>query len=307
MATNPSAPQVSKDRFVKYPLDVIEWRKHLSAIDWTVLSVINDKIYGCVGKEHDAVSKSQILDETTLPITCIKESLARLRLPDGPLEVIGRGRRQVPVYRIRPCDRSYTALFAVEKGSPADAIQSKGSAAGPLHPGAKGSAAGPTIDRKKEEEPQPAQVAELVNKQSALVTEQLPIRAASQEPPVEMLFPSAMASGSLLGIEGHVEGVLPHTCKEEVPATVSLGGSPTATAQDTPELVSSPRSWAGRPENQPAATQQTPPPVPPAPLPFEPAPAVVDDEEDEDTWTARVGAEEDLPDGGSYGWATIFV
>lgn len=96
--------RVSKQRFVKYYAEVLAWRKHLSAIDWTVLSVINDKIYGW-GKEFDAVSTSQILDETKLSIRSIKESLARMILPGQPLEVVGRGKRNIPIFRILPCNR----------------------------------------------------------------------------------------------------------------------------------------------------------------------------------------------------------
>jgi hypothetical protein len=112
-----------------------------------------------------------------------------------------------------------------------------------------------------------------------LVAEQLPIRAASQEPPVEMLFADASSeavsqlskegseAGSLLSNrEDHVQGSFPHTSKKEVPATVSLVGSPSIRGEN-PELVSSPRSWAGRQHNQPKATSK-PLPSSARPLPL---------------------------------------
>ena len=91
-------------QFVKFPVTVLDWRRHLSAINWTVLTVIHDKISRW-DKVQDAVSISQIEAETTLSKTAIKESLARLCKSDGPLEVVGRGVRRIPVYSIRPCDR----------------------------------------------------------------------------------------------------------------------------------------------------------------------------------------------------------
>jgi hypothetical protein len=109
-------------------------------------------------------------------------------------------------------------------------------------------------------------------RQSAQVTEQLPIRAASQEPPVEMSMSlgssSSEAGAQLSNREGHVE-VLSHTSKKEAPATVSLVGSPSIQGEN-PELISSPMPWAGRQQNQPAATKQTSPvPRPPSFDPFD--------------------------------------
>lgn len=118
----PTIAKAPREYFVKYNASVLEWRKHLSAVDWTVLTVIIDKVYGW-GKTSDAVSKSQILDETILGITCIKESLARMTAPNGPLAVIGRGVKNIPIYQIRPCTTgSFGDPFDLAMGSSGDPI-----------------------------------------------------------------------------------------------------------------------------------------------------------------------------------------
>jgi hypothetical protein len=102
----PPRPVMNPDpqQFVKFPVNVLEWRRHLSATKWTVLSVIHDKIARW-DKESDAVSNSQIAAETTLSESSIRRAIAEMNTSDGPLEVTARGTRGIPVYRIRPCDR----------------------------------------------------------------------------------------------------------------------------------------------------------------------------------------------------------
>lgn len=91
-------------QFVKYPANILAWRRYLSATKWTVLSVIHDKIARW-DKESDAVSNSQIAAETTLSESSIRRAIAEMNTTDGPLEVTTLGTRGIPVYRIRPCDR----------------------------------------------------------------------------------------------------------------------------------------------------------------------------------------------------------
>jgi hypothetical protein len=91
-------------QFVKFPVNVLEWRRHLSATKWTVLSVIHDKIARW-DKESDAVSNSQIAAETTLSESSIRRAIAEMNTTDGPIDVVTLGARGIPVYRVRPCDR----------------------------------------------------------------------------------------------------------------------------------------------------------------------------------------------------------
>src|ERR1035441_1780741 len=91
-------------QFVKFPVNVLEWRRHLSATKWTVLSVIHDKIARW-DKESDAVSNSQIAAETTLSESSIRRAIAEMNTTDGPIDVVTLGTRGIPVYRVRPCDR----------------------------------------------------------------------------------------------------------------------------------------------------------------------------------------------------------
>jgi hypothetical protein len=91
-------------QFVKFPVNVLEWRRHLSATKWTVLSVIHDKVARW-DKESDAVSNSQIAAETTLSESSIRRAIAEMNTTDGPIDVVTLGTRGIPVYRVRPCDR----------------------------------------------------------------------------------------------------------------------------------------------------------------------------------------------------------
>jgi hypothetical protein len=92
-------------QFIKYPVGLLEWRRHLSGNEWAILSVIIDKTAGW-DKETDAVSNSQIQEGTTLSKSTIKALLARMTGSEsGPLEVLSHGVRGIPVYRVRTCDR----------------------------------------------------------------------------------------------------------------------------------------------------------------------------------------------------------
>jgi Bacteriophage replication protein O len=102
----------NQQQFVKYPKDLLAWRRFLSGNAWTVLTVIIDKTSGW-DKESDAVSLSQIEAETTLKRSAIQRALAELQREDGPVEMTGRGPRGIPVYRTRPC-----YLPAGEQGVP---------------------------------------------------------------------------------------------------------------------------------------------------------------------------------------------
>ena len=98
-------------QFIKYPKEVLGWRRRVSASQWTVLTVLLDKTAGW-DKESDAVSISQIQAETTMGRTSIYEALAAMELPDGPLVVTGRAARDIPIYRIRPCTRPESGMVS---------------------------------------------------------------------------------------------------------------------------------------------------------------------------------------------------
>ena len=93
-----------EQQFVKYPKDILAWRRFISGNAWTVLTVIIDKTSGW-DKESDAVSNSQIAAETTLSESSIRRLVAGMNTTDGPLEIITLGARGIPVFRVRRCDR----------------------------------------------------------------------------------------------------------------------------------------------------------------------------------------------------------
>src|ERR1019366_4473809 len=253
------------------------WQSKLTTEEFCLLMAIARKTYG-FDKMVDIVSTSQLVLMTGMLSRTVRKYMASLLKSGVPVEVVGRGKNgtmyrildsdsvstdrmqeSTPLLQTVPTDRTHRGFTSIRSVQTATTVKNR----------------------------QTARVAEVVNKQSAQVTEQLPIRAASQELPVKMPLSvdsseagsllskeGSEAAGSLLNKEGLVEDAS-HTQQKDL-ATATACASPAA--QDTPELTSSPRSWAGRPENQPEATKQTPPPVPPAPLPFELAAA--DDEED---------------------------
>jgi hypothetical protein len=90
-------------QFIKYPKDILAWRRHVSANAWMVLTVLHDKTAGW-DKTSDAISISQIQAETSLKRSNIQRALLELQIEDGPVEVISRGVKGIPVYRIRPYD-----------------------------------------------------------------------------------------------------------------------------------------------------------------------------------------------------------
>ena len=89
-------------QFSKYPNNFKAWRLHLSGNEWTVLGIIHEKITDW-NKESDAISMSQIQAECFLSFSSIRRALAIMELPDGPLVVIGRTSRDIPIYRIQLC------------------------------------------------------------------------------------------------------------------------------------------------------------------------------------------------------------
>ena len=92
----------SNQQFSKYPNSIKAWRRHLSLSQWGVLSIIHEKLTDW-DKESDAISVSQIMAECTASRSAIKELLAGMRSESGPLEVVSRDTRGIPVYRIRIC------------------------------------------------------------------------------------------------------------------------------------------------------------------------------------------------------------
>jgi hypothetical protein len=125
--TTPTIP--NPQQFIKYPKNILAWRRHLPSNAWNILTILVDKTYGW-DKTSDAVSISQIEAETTLKRSNIRRALLDLQIEDGPVEVIARGPRGIAVYRIRPYDcaageQGHTCAAdshraAGEHGSPSD-------------------------------------------------------------------------------------------------------------------------------------------------------------------------------------------